>query len=185
MDSKAREQIIKNDKNLDLSKIITNFVIVTTLLIQSMRQNQPISNAELAEMMHNAGLRPSAQRLAILRNIVEERAHPTADEIFCNLQIDYPTMSRTTVYNSLHALTEAGLLRELELESGNRRYDFAPQPRHGHLRCRRCGRIFDMALPPELCFPSADGFRIDSIDIFFKGLCPDCCDRESENNSNI
>lgn len=139
-----------------------------------MQQKTTISPSELTVMMHKAGVRPSVQRLAILRNVVEGRMHPTADEIFRDLQAEYPTMSRTTVYNSLHVLTEAGLLRELELESGNRRYDFAPQPRHGHLRCACCGRIFDMALPEDLQLSAPPGFSIESIDVFFRGLCPDC-----------
>lgn len=144
-----------------------------------MQDKDRISPAIFAEMMHKAGIRPSAQRLAILRNVAEGHKHPTADEIFRDMLREYPTMSRTTVYNSLHVLTEAGLLRELELESGNRRYDFAPQPPHGHLRCSCCGRIFDMALPEGMRLPSPPGFRIDSIDIFFKGLCPDCREKET------
>lgn len=146
-----------------------------------MQKKDHISPAGFAEMMHKAGIRPSAQRLAILQNVAEGKKHPTADEIFQDILTEYPTMSRTTVYNSLRVLTEAGLLRELELESGNRRYDFAHQPSHGHLRCSCCGRIFDMALPEELHLPSPSGFRIDSIDILFKGLCPDCCENESYN----
>lgn len=146
-----------------------------------MQQNPLILPAEFAEMMHKAGVRPSAQRMAILRNVAEGRMHPTADEIFQDLHTEYPTMSRTTVYNSLRVLTEGGLLKELDLESGNRRYDFARQPRHGHLRCRCCGRIFDMSLPGDLRLPSPQGFHIDSIDIFFRGLCPDCKEKESDN----
>ncbi len=145
-----------------------------------MQKKPQIPPAELAEMMHRAGVRPSAQRLAILRNVVEGGAHPTADEIFRDLQADYPTMSRTTVYNSLHVLAESGLLKELELESGNRRYDFAEQPRHGHLRCRCCGRIFDMELPEDISLPSPEGFHIDGIDVFFRGLCPECIGRKTD-----
>lgn len=138
------------------------------------------SAAGLAEMMHKAGVRPSAQRMAILRDVVEGRKHPTADEIFRDMQAEYPTMSLTTVYNSLRVLTEAGLLRELELESGTRRYDFAPQPRHGHLRCRRCGRIFDMQLPAGLQLPVPPGFSIDGVDIYFRGFCPECADNVNQ-----
>lgn len=146
-----------------------------------MQKKDLISPAGFAEMMHKAGIRPSAQRLAILQNVAEGKKHPTADEIFQDILTEYPTMSRTTVYNSLRVLTEAGLLRELELESGNRRYDFAHQLSHGHLRCSCCGRIFDMALPEELHLPLPSGFQIDSIDIFFKGLCPDCCGKKLHN----
>lgn len=139
-----------------------------------MQEKSSFLPSELAEIMHKAGVRPSVQRLAILRNVVQRRTHPTAEEIFHDLSEEYPTMSRTTVYNSLRVLTDAGLLKELELESGNRRFDFAHQPRHGHLRCRSCRRIFDMPLPADIQMPSAPGFRIDGIDIFFRGLCPQC-----------
>lgn len=136
-----------------------------------------ISNSDIADMVHRAGVRPSAQRLAILRNVIEGQKHPTADEIFHDIHAEYPTMSLTTVYNSLRVLTEAGLLTELILESGNRIYDFARQPRHGHLRCKNCGRIFDMGLPEDLQFATPAGFRIDNVDIFFRGLCPECMNK--------
>lgn len=145
-----------------------------------MREIITISPSESVLMMHRAGVRPSVQRLAILRNVAEGQKHPTADDIYRDLRAEYPLLSRTTVYNSLRVLTKAGLLRELELESGNRRYDFAPQPRHGHLRCDCCGRIFDMELPEELQFPVPAGFSIGSFDVFFRGLCPDCSGK-SEN----
>lgn len=142
-----------------------------------MSSHDLLSVAQLAEMMHKASVRPTAQRLSILRCVVECRKHPTADDIFNDLRNEYPTMSFTTVYNSLRVLTEAGLLRELEIERGNRRYDFALQPRHGHLRCRRCGRILDIEIPEELRIPSPPGFSIDGVDILFRGICPECADQ--------
>lgn len=145
-----------------------------------MRDTTRIQPSTLAEMMHKAGVRPSAQRMAILRSVAEGHKHPTADEIYREMQEEYPTMSRTTVYNSLHALAEAGLLRELELESGNRRYDFAPQPPHGHLRCICCGRIFDMALPVGLTLTVPYGFSVDSVEIYYRGLCPDCHAKQAD-----
>lgn len=139
-----------------------------------MRQNDTFTNAQLAEMMHQARLRPSAQRIAVLANIANKRKHPTADEIFTDLVTEYPSMSRTTVYNSLHVLADAKLIRELEIESGNKHYDLAPQPPHSHFICRKCGRIFDMELPSGLEKITKDGFDIDSVDVYFKGICQQC-----------
>ncbi len=133
-----------------------------------------LSDSRLTEMMHKAGIRPSVQRLAILSHIANKRMHPTADEIYMDLAPSYPSLSKTTVYNSLHVLVECGLVRELEIESGNRHYDLAPQPPHSHFICRHCGCIYDMEIPPYLEKPATKGFTIDSIDVYFKGLCPNC-----------
>lgn len=133
-----------------------------------------ISDSQLTEMMHKAGIRPSVQRVAILAHIANSGRHPTADEIYSDLAPIYPTLSRTTVYNSLNAFSDAGLLRELEIESGTRHFDLAPQPPHSHFKCNNCGRIFDMDIPAGLGRLVSPGFTIDSVDLYFKGLCPDC-----------
>jgi len=143
-----------------------------------MRQTKNFTNRQLAEMMHNAGLRPSVQRIAVLEYIANMGKHPTADEIFTVLAAEYPTMSRTTVYNSLHAMADAKLIRELDIESGNRHYDLAPQPAHSHFICRKCGRIIDLALPSGLEDTPVPGFNIESVDVYFKGTCPHCNQQE-------
>ena len=74
-----------------------------------------LSPSRLTEMMHNAGVRPSVQRIAVLSHIANLRRHPTADEIYTDLVEEFPSMSRTTVYNSLHALTSGRLVKELEI----------------------------------------------------------------------
>lgn len=129
---------------------------------------------ELVEMMHRAGIRPSAQRIAVFSVIANDRCHPSAEEVFSILFERFPSLSRTTVYNSLHALSEAGLIRELEIEAGNMRYDLAPQPRHSHFICRNCGKIFDMGMPASIEEEASEGFEIEDIDVYYRGLCPDC-----------
>lgn len=133
------------------------------------------SDSDLTELLHRSGIRPSVQRVAILSFVASGTRHLSAEEIFTELSGRFPTMSRTTVYNSLHVLAGAGLLRELEFDSNNRRYDFAPRPDHAHFQCRRCGRIFDMPLPAAFKgLDSAGGFNIDAVDVTFRGICPEC-----------
>lgn len=124
--------------------------------------------------MHQRGIRPSAQRIAVLSYVANTRSHPTAEEIYTGLLPLYRSLSRTTVYNSLHALVASGLLKELDIESGNCRYDFALQPDHSHFTCRACGCIIDMKLPDGIEHITTPGYRIDTVDVIFKGLCPDC-----------
>ena len=69
-------------------------------------------------MMHRAGMRPSVQRIAILSHIGNARTHPSAEEIYNVLKPSMPSLSRTTVYNTLHSLTENRLARVVEIETG-------------------------------------------------------------------
>lgn len=139
-----------------------------------MRDKHILTESQLAGMMHSVGIRPSIQRIAVLNLVANTDRHPTADEIFSELSKSYPTLSKTTVYNSLHAMVDTGLVKELEIESGNKHYDLAPQPPHSHFICRGCGKIFDMAIPAGLEGISSEGFSVDSVDVYLKGLCPDC-----------
>ena len=85
------------------------------------------SDNQLLKMMQQAGLRPSLHRIAVLSFVANSRSHPSADEVYTRLSKQFPTMSRTTIYNALHALVETSLLRELEIESGTMRLWSYPQ----------------------------------------------------------
>ncbi len=146
-----------------------------------------LTDTEMVDMMRKAGLRPSAQRLAVLRYVGNSHSHPDSDEIYNEILHGFPSLSRSTVYNSLHALVEAGLVRELEIDAGNRHYDLAPQPPHAHFICRGCGTIFDMPLPEGFTPVDMQGFEIDSVDVYGKGLCPACTASPTDTrlNTNI
>lgn len=135
------------------------------------------TNSDLIRMLHRAGVRPSVQRLAVLDYVANLQTHPAADEVYLHVAREFPTMSKTTVYNSLHALVDAGVLRQLELDGPSTRYDLALQEPHSHFRCNRCGKIFDMALPAGIEGVVADGFKVEAADIFFAGRCPECIDK--------
>lgn len=141
--------------------------------------------SDMTDILRKAGLRPSPQRAAIAGYIDSSRCHPSAEEIYKALVVDYPTLSLTTVYNTLYALEKAGLARVLDIESRNVRFDTASTPSHGHVLCRKCGHIFDMPLPQNIEDLMPEGFRIDSVNLYFKGLCPSCVAemKESENQN--
>ena len=99
-----------------------------------MAQYHAISDNDIASMMHKAGVRPSVQRIAIMSFVGNSRLHPSAEEIYRHLHEAMPSLSRTTVYNSLHTLAQLSLIRELEIEPGMTRYDLAVQAPHAHFR---------------------------------------------------
>lgn len=143
-------------------------------MLTPMISHKIYTDHELTDMMHLRGVRPSAQRIAVLSAIANSGRHPSADEIFRLVVKLYPSLSRTTVYNSLHALAQAGLIRELDIESGTCHYDLALQPVHSHFMCRQCGQIFDMALPEGVADSHSQGFIVDQVDVIYRGTCPQC-----------
>lgn len=129
--------------------------------------------SEIVAMIRSAGIQPSMQRMAVLELLASERCHPSAEEIYSRLLPSVPTLSRTTVYNTLHLMAEKNLVHEIEIEPGVTRYDLAARPPHGHFLCRGCGRIFDIELtvsPDDV----PGEFVTDSVDVFCRGLCPEC-----------
>jgi Fur family transcriptional regulator, peroxide stress response regulator len=93
-----------------------------------------------ARVLRNAGLRATPQRLAIVREVLEQN-HPTAAEIFDAVRAQYPTMGLATVYATLNTMSEHGLLSVLPV-SDALRFDANVTP-HANLICNRCGSIVD------------------------------------------
>lgn len=133
---------------------------------------QTIDN--LKERLIESNIRPTYQRLKILEYLDEYRTHPTVDEIYISLCDKIPTLSKTTVYNTLKAFGKANLVDEVKIENTEIRYDIVREP-HGHLKCTECGKIFDFAIDMEkLDSEDLEGFEISEKNIYFSGLCPEC-----------
>jgi Fur family peroxide stress response transcriptional regulator len=140
-----------------------------------------------------AGLKMTPQRMAIVRELASDETHPTAQEIFERLRPALPTMSFATVYNTLGALSSAGLCAALSLSPGSGRFDPNMMPHH-HLVCDVCGAVRDVPQivpapvgPPD---PSAaralahvaPGFEIRSVERIFRGICASCAKSRAKAN---
>lgn len=114
------------------------------------------------------------QRALILDIIRRDKAHHTADEIFQIALRDLPGMSLATVYNNLHALEEAGLIRRITAEHLADRYDSSSVP-HGHLICERCEKITDFHLDGfDSLLSDAVGNDYSSYELKVRHLCDAC-----------
>lgn len=132
-----------------------------------------VSKTSLLKTLTGAGIRPSAQRLEILEYISSHETHPTAEDIYRHLVQTNPTLSRTTVFNSVKLMAQKGLVNDINISPDSTRYDSADFPPHAHFLCRECGRIYDVSIDlTSLHLPSE--FICDNVNIFFKGLCPEC-----------
>ncbi len=121
------------------------------------------------------GIQPSIQRARILEFLWNERIHPTADDIFEHLHPEIPTLSRTTVYNTVKLFAEHNMLQPLVIEEKEIRYDI-DMSLHGHFKCETCGKIFDFSADNTgyAGVPELNGFLIKERHIYFKGLCSSC-----------
>ena len=78
---------------------------------------------EAIDILNSHNIRPSVQRIAILKYLLEHRIHPTVDDIYLALNPTMPTLSKTTVYNVLRNLVENGAVLALTIDEKNVRYD--------------------------------------------------------------
>lgn len=124
-------------------------------------------------------IKPSVQRIAIMEYLLEHRTHPCIDEIYLALCKSIPTLSKTTVYNTLKILTEHGAAQMLTIDERNACFD-GDVSKHAHFQCKKCGKIFDFPIPymeeEERNKLAKAGFKVDSTQLYYKGLCPECRD---------
>jgi Fe2+ or Zn2+ uptake regulation protein len=131
---------------------------------------------ELAERFRSRGLKLTPQRECIFGVLHGNHLHPTAESVYAEARCQMPMMSLKTVYQTLHDLAEMGEIRQLDLGTGSTRFDPNVDNDHHHLVCTGCGQVRDLSVPIEVSIPAAEqqGFAIESTEVIFRGLCPDC-----------
>ena len=133
-------------------------------------------SGQAEEKMREAGLRVTPQRRAVWGAFVDGKdGHLAADEVFARARRGLPELSRATVYNTLAAFVEAGMLQAVE-SRGAVLYDPKPDPTHQPFRCRNCDRLYDVRVEgvEALRIPGEEGFVVESKTVLLGGLCPAC-----------
>ncbi|MDK2920173.1 MAG: Fur family transcriptional regulator, peroxide stress response regulator [Candidatus Petromonas sp.] len=120
------------------------------------------------------GIKPSLQRIRIFEYLIKNKNHPTVDTIFRELAKEIPTLSKTTVYNTLNLFIEKNIVKVITIEENETRYD-ADTSLHGHFKCTECSRVYDFDLDvPKFKKEILKGFEIQERHVYFKGICKDC-----------
>lgn len=126
------------------------------------------------EYLKEHGIRPSYQRIKVFDYLIQNKNHPTVDDIYQELIADIPTLSKTTVYNTLKLFQEKGIVLIINIEDNETRFD-AYVANHGHFKCNKCGKIYDFELSEDkLNLPELRNYSINEQHIYLKGICPDC-----------
>ena len=133
-----------------------------------------LSFAEISSELARRKIRASHQRIKVMDYLINNRIHPTVDQIFSALHGDIPSLSRTTIYNTLSMFEKVNLVRVLTIEDNEARYDITIE-NHGHFKCESCGTIYNFAIDIDsLTFKDLNNFKIIDKNVFFKGICPKC-----------
>jgi Fur family ferric uptake transcriptional regulator len=131
----------------------------------------------IAAELRGAGLRVTAARVALLET-VRDGNHLDVEAITSGVRARVGHVSLQAVYEALHALTAAGLVRRIEPAGGPARFEGRVGDNHHHLVCRSCGVVVDgdCAVGEAPCLTAADdhGFSIGEAEVTYWGLCPDC-----------
>ena len=121
------------------------------------------------------------QRLAVAKVLARSKGHPNVEEIYQQLQDDFPTMSLATVYRNVMLLKSLGEVLELGFPDGGNRYDGNKPYPHPHVLCVKCKKIIDpdLASLKDMTAAVADetGFKILAHRLDFFGICRDCIDK--------
>ena len=137
-----------------------------------MRERTLLTPSEVTDILRRNKKKVTPQRLAVYAALADTTEHPTAETLYKELRADYPTMSLATVYKSLDAFCEIGIVRELNVGEEAFRYDADISP-HPHIRCMSCDRVADVpitALPAlDKNVASVTGYRIVYLQMYFFG----------------
>ncbi|NOW02931.1 Fur family transcriptional regulator [Clostridium beijerinckii] len=132
---------------------------------------------QIASVFKEKKLKLTPQRLAVYNYLINTTSHPSADVIYSDIHIQYPTMSLATVYKALKTLVDVGLIQEINVGEGNFRYDGNSSP-HPHLQCLSCGRVDDFK---DLSLDNLNAlakehtdYQIVSNKVYFYGYCSNC-----------
>jgi Fur family iron response transcriptional regulator len=127
--------------------------------------------------LRSVGLRPTRQRLALGRLLLENGdRHITAEQLHGEAVAAEIRVSLATVYNTLHQFTEAGLLREVVVEPGRSYFDTNTNDHH-HFFCEATSKLQDIpgrdVVVSELPLPPL-GTEICRIDVIIR-VRPESC----------
>lgn len=133
---------------------------------------------QVGKILKQHGINPSFQRVRIYKMLMKESSHPTAEEVYETLHHEIPTLSRTTVYNTLKTLAEHGLISSVLIDGKEMRYDHRSDF-HAHFKCSVCGAITDIEVDQYRVLEVIGkelptSYQVDRHQICLYGVCKHC-----------
>jgi Fe2+ or Zn2+ uptake regulation protein len=132
----------------------------------------PEITAEMEIPEEISGLRMTRQRQEVYRSLMQQRNHPTANDVFMRVKDRLPNISLATVYNCLEALVQHGIIRQVNFDRESSRY--CPNlSEHGHFHDASTGVIHDVGFKPGVNLADVldlpPGAIVDGVEITLRG----------------
>jgi Fur family peroxide stress response transcriptional regulator len=134
------------------------------------------SKTEIFQELKKAGYRITKHRQGIISFVAERQDHPSVRQVFDEMKSYDPGISLATVYNTLNMLVKINILKEIDFEDSENRYD-TNLDSHLNLVCTICGSIVDyeyeLPVSPE-AIKAENGFIAQEYRIEYRGVCGRC-----------
>ena len=134
---------------------------------------------EISHFLSEKGIKPSYQRVKILERLLADKNHPTVNDIYTDLIDEIPSLSKTTVYNTLNIFVENDIVKSFSVDGNEARCDVNAHS-HGHFICLSCKSIFDFEVDnSDIKLDNLDGFEIIQSELTVRGICKHCASTKS------
>jgi len=171
------KRVLVSEQESDGSCLKLRRALILTESRKRARLRRMDDGEDFGQMLRGAALRVTRPRLAVL-DAVNAHPHLDTESIIVAVHEFSPEVSRQAVYNSLHTLADAGLVRRIQPAGSVARYESRTGDNHHHMVCRSCAVITDVdcAVGEAPCLTASDdnGFTIDEAEVTYWGLCPAC-----------
>ncbi len=138
---------------------------------------------DAVSLLKEKGYRTTPQRVAVLKALIGNKNHPTADDLFKVASRNYRSVSLATVYNVLQMLERENLVRSHSFTGSGLHYD-PDISDHAHFVCSKCCKVYDLsinALSRAVILNSLkSGFKIIGYEIVLHGICETCLQSQQE-----
>ena len=128
--------------------------------------------------LREKGMRITPQRVAVLKTLIGNNEHLSAESIYDRVRADYPMIGLATVYKTIAMLKEMGEITELNFDNGCALFDGNGSAPHPHFICTQCNTVIDIEdkdlknLPADIA--QKTGYQIINYRLDFFGICPNC-----------
>jgi Fur family iron response transcriptional regulator len=135
-----------------------------------MKKKFTLTNQEIESRLRQAGLQPTLQRISICKYVLCEADHPTAEQVFAWAEQNMSKISLATVYNTLHSLVEAGLIREFKFAHSEKAVYDNNIEEHFHFLDLETQKLLDVdPASIQVQLSHSLPFEISKTDILFQG----------------
>ena len=136
-----------------------------------------IAKESIIKQLRERGLKITPQRLAIIEVLIEQGdLHPGARLVYEEAKKKKRSLSLSTAYATLNELSRHGIIKTLQFDRMENRYDGNLQE-HINLICERCKKILDYKVPiavDKRKVAKKTGFSITDTRLEYYGLCREC-----------